>query len=185
MRWILWCFCLLAESYETINQLQFCCVNGFRLDSHLDAFHFGSSPMVALVKGPLFYFLQMFPNLCVQIYSFGSCLGVRFKYIFTKPSALYYTFIVCYCHITGVGWTTFQIWRSTDEPVATTDLLETKFWIVAHWLVKYVNRIFSGFGCVAIRIRIPTSWIRTGVGLEKTWVRTPLLSGLPVGYPAG
>jgi len=32
--------------------------------------------------------------------------------------------------------------------------------------------------CVAnrirIRIRIPTSWIRTGVGLEKTWVRTPL-----------
>jgi len=33
--------------------------------------------MVALVKGPLFYFLQMFPNLCVQIYSFG--LGLRFS----------------------------------------------------------------------------------------------------------
>jgi len=57
--------------------------------------------MVALVNGPLFYFFQMFPNLCVQIYSFG--LGVRFKYIFTKPSALYYTLIVCYCHVTGDG----------------------------------------------------------------------------------
>jgi len=32
--------------------------------------------MVALVKGPLFYFLQMFPNLCVQIYSFGLGLGL-------------------------------------------------------------------------------------------------------------
>ena len=43
-----------------------------------------------------------------------------------------------------------------------------------------LDRIFSGFGfhtCVAnrIRIRIPTSWIRTRVGLEKTWVRTPLV----------
>jgi len=27
--------------------------------------------VAALVKGPLFYFLQMFPNLCVQIYSLG------------------------------------------------------------------------------------------------------------------
>jgi len=26
------------------------------------------------------------------------------------------------------------------------DLLETKILIVAHWLVKHVNRIFSGFG---------------------------------------
>jgi len=31
--------------------------------------------MVALVKGSLLYFLQMFPNLCVQIYSFGLGLG--------------------------------------------------------------------------------------------------------------
>jgi len=30
--------------------------------------------MVALVKGPLYYF-QMFPNLCVQIYGFGLGLG--------------------------------------------------------------------------------------------------------------
>jgi len=29
------------------------------------------------IKGPLFYFLQMFPNLCVQIYSLG--LGVWFR----------------------------------------------------------------------------------------------------------
>jgi len=35
--------------------------------------------MVALVKGPLFHFLQMFPNLCVQIYSCGLGLGVRFR----------------------------------------------------------------------------------------------------------
>jgi len=48
-----------------------CCVNGFRFDSHLGAFHFGSSLMLALVKGSLFCFLQMFPNFCVQIYSFG------------------------------------------------------------------------------------------------------------------
>ena len=27
--------------------------------------------MVALVKGPLFSILQMFPNFCVQIYTFG------------------------------------------------------------------------------------------------------------------
>jgi len=33
--------------------------------------------MLALVKGPRFYFLQMFPNFCVQIYSFG--LGLRFS----------------------------------------------------------------------------------------------------------
>jgi len=32
--------------------------------------------MVAHVKGPLFYFPQMFPNLCVQIYTFGLCLEV-------------------------------------------------------------------------------------------------------------
>jgi len=32
--------------------------------------------MVALVKGPLFYFLQMFS---VQIYSFGLSLMVRFS----------------------------------------------------------------------------------------------------------
>jgi len=49
----------------------------FWFDSHLGAFHFGSSLMVALVKGPLFYSLQMFPNLCVHIYSLG--LGVRFR----------------------------------------------------------------------------------------------------------
>jgi len=54
-------------------------VNGFRFDSHLGAFHFGSSLNVALVKEPLFYFLQMFPNLSVQIYSFGLRLGVRFR----------------------------------------------------------------------------------------------------------
>jgi len=52
-------------------------------------------------------------------------------------------------------------------------LLEKRILIVARWLVKYINRIFSGFAfhiCVAnriqIRIRIPTSWIRTGVGLD-------------------
>jgi len=33
--------------------------------------------MVAFVKGPLFYILQKFPNLCVKIYNFG--LGVRFR----------------------------------------------------------------------------------------------------------
>jgi len=33
--------------------------------------------MVALVKGPLIYLLQMFPNLRVQIYSFG--LGLEFN----------------------------------------------------------------------------------------------------------
>jgi len=54
-------------------------VNGFRFDTRLGTFHFGSSLMVALVKGPLFYFLQMFSNLCVQIYSFGLSLMVRFS----------------------------------------------------------------------------------------------------------
>jgi len=89
---------------------------------------------------------------------------------------------VTVCHITDDGWITFQIWRSADWPVATT-LWKQIFLIVAHWSNKYhVNRIFSGFkfhSCVAnwiwIRIRIPTSWIRTGVGLEKIWVRTPLM----------
>jgi len=33
--------------------------------------------MVALVQEPLFNFLQMFPNLCVQIYSFGLGVGTR------------------------------------------------------------------------------------------------------------
>ena len=47
--------------------------------------------------------------------------------------------------------------------------------------VKYANKIFSGFGshsCVAsrIRIRISTSWVRTGIGLEKTWLRAPLVT---------
>jgi len=51
----------------------------FWFDSHFSAFHFGSSLMVALVKGPLFDFFQMFPNFCVQIYSFGLGLGVRFR----------------------------------------------------------------------------------------------------------
>ena len=46
-------------------------MNGFQFDSHLGAFHFGSSPVVALVKGPLFYFFEMFPNFRVQLYSFG------------------------------------------------------------------------------------------------------------------
>jgi len=61
--------------------------------------------MVAFVQGPLFYFLQMFPNLCVQIYNFGLGLGVRFKvyYIYTKPNAIYYTLIMRYCHVTGDG----------------------------------------------------------------------------------
>jgi len=54
----------------------------------------------------------MSPNVCVQIYSFG--LGLV---IYTKPSALYYTLVVCYCHVTGEGWTTFQIRRSTDRLV--------------------------------------------------------------------
>jgi len=31
--------------------------------------------MLPLVKGPLLYFLQMFPKFCVQIYSFGLGLG--------------------------------------------------------------------------------------------------------------
>jgi len=31
--------------------------------------------MVPLVKGPLLYFLQIFPNFCVQIYTFGLGLG--------------------------------------------------------------------------------------------------------------
>ena len=59
--------------------------------------------MVALVKVLLFYILQMFLNLFVQIYSFGLCLGVRFwvLYIYTEPGSLYYTLIVCYCHVTG------------------------------------------------------------------------------------
>jgi len=47
--------------------------------------------MVTLVKGPLFHFLQMFPNLCIQIYSLGLGFGT---FIYTKPSALYNTLIV-------------------------------------------------------------------------------------------
>jgi len=35
--------------------------------------------MVELVKGPLLYFLKMFPNLCVQIYSFGLGFGIRLR----------------------------------------------------------------------------------------------------------
>jgi len=35
--------------------------------------------MVPLGNGPLVYFLQMFPNLCVQICSFGLDLGIRFR----------------------------------------------------------------------------------------------------------
>ena len=56
-------------------------MNGFRFDSNLGAFHFGSSLglIVALAKGPLFNFLLMFPNLCVQIYNFGLGLGVMFR----------------------------------------------------------------------------------------------------------
>jgi len=52
----------------------------FCVDSHLGTFHFGStsSLMVALVKGHFLY-LQMFPNFCVQIYSFGLGLGVRLR----------------------------------------------------------------------------------------------------------
>jgi len=34
----------------------------FWFDSHLSAFHFGSSLIVVLVKGLLFYLLQMFQN---------------------------------------------------------------------------------------------------------------------------
>jgi len=61
----------------------------------------------------------------------------------------------------------FQIRRSTDGPVSSTFQKEKKL-IVAHWLVKYIKKIFSGFGfhiCVANRIRIwiPTSW----TGLES------------------
>jgi len=68
----------------------------FRFDFNLGAFHFGSSLMLSLVKGPLFCFLQMFPKFCVQIYGFGLVFS-------TKPSSLYYTLIVCYCHVTGDG----------------------------------------------------------------------------------
>jgi len=47
----------------------------------------------------------MFPNLCGQIYGFRLGLGIRLraKYIYTKPSPLYYTIIVCYCQVTGDG----------------------------------------------------------------------------------
>jgi len=58
--------------------------------------------MVALVKGPLFYFLQMFPNLCVQIYSFG--LGSGFSTL--RPNLVHstnYILIGCYCHVAGDG----------------------------------------------------------------------------------
>jgi len=41
----------------------------------------------------------------------------------------------------------------------------TGFFQDSEFVVVLANRI---------RIRIPTSWIRTGVGLEKTWVRAPL-----------
>jgi len=47
--------------------------------AHLGAFYFGSSLIVALVKRPPFYFFQMFPNFCVQVYSFGFAFRFRLR----------------------------------------------------------------------------------------------------------
>jgi len=58
---------LTAPLWQCSECIYVFCVNGFWFNSHLGAFHFGSSLIVALVKGPLFYFPHMFPNLCVQI----------------------------------------------------------------------------------------------------------------------
>jgi len=49
------------------------------LHPHLGAFYFGSSLIVALVKRPPFYFFQMFPNFCVQVYSFGFAFRFRLR----------------------------------------------------------------------------------------------------------
>jgi len=62
--------------------------------------------MVALVKGPIFYFLQMFPNLHVQIYSFGLGLAVRFS-IFT-PNLVHST-----TH-SSCGTVTLQVTQMTN-----------------------------------------------------------------------
>jgi len=50
----------------------------FWLDSHLDTFHFGSSLVVALVKGH-FLLSSNISKLFIQIYSFTLSLGVRFR----------------------------------------------------------------------------------------------------------
>jgi len=74
---------LSFQQHRCASIANVCCVNGFRFDSHLGTFHFGSSPMVALFKGPPFYFLQIkklfhlfiffkILNFCVQIYSLFS-----------------------------------------------------------------------------------------------------------------
>jgi len=43
------------------------CVKGFRFDSHLGSFHFGSSLMVALVKDHFFTFFKCFQTFCSDL----------------------------------------------------------------------------------------------------------------------
>jgi len=38
MRWLLWCFCLLAESYETINHYHYCFEAGLDMSHHPSGF---------------------------------------------------------------------------------------------------------------------------------------------------
>jgi len=78
-------------------------MNGFQFGSHLGASHFGSSLMVALVKGPIFTFFICFQTFVFSFTVLGLGLGVRLWvwYVYTKSSALYYTLIMCYCHNTG------------------------------------------------------------------------------------
>ena len=52
------------------------------------------------------------------------------------------------------------------------------FFIYVLHIFLYIHTGFGFYSCVAnrirTRIRIPTSWIGTEVGLKKTWLRTPL-----------
>jgi len=108
------------------------------LTGDLDTFHFGSSLMVTLVKGPLFHFLQMFPNLCIQIYSLGLGFGT---FIPNLVHSFYNTLIVDRVLLSHYRWRMNNFsnmkfhWQTCSHYFS-----ETK---IAHWLVK--NILITGF----------------------------------------
>jgi len=165
---------LSFQQHRCASIANVCCVNGFRFDSHLGTFHFGSSPMVALVKRPPFYFLQI-KKLSSPFYFYFLHLFTFTFFTFllsSKFQTFVFRFIVCLVlgfsalipnlvhsitHSSCVTVTLqvtdeFQIRRSTDEPITTTGLLETKVIIIAHWLVKYVSILRTGIWYICTSI---------------------------------
>ena len=136
MRWLLWCFCLLAESYETLNHYHYhwqvvgtqfnflfhFCLLMFSLARHLHYSRFQHSIQSIKLFQQSFFNKSFFQLDCSSLIFAGSGLKVLFIYLFDDNLATggSLTGATLSCHVELSKYSASKLQKKTNKRKSKT-----------------------------------------------------------------